>query len=246
MVYSQKYLTKKTENKLKDAEFSENKTGHRKRVKDRFLKHDISSFASYEIIEALLFFCNPRKDVKPEAKILDKLTNGNMLKFLAITPEILKQYNIKYIADNLLFLNKVMHEILARATKEKVSEFIFKNTKDISNYLIVRSGFLSKEELRILYLNAKNRLIEDEVLSKGTVNETAIYVREIASRALNKNATAVIISHNHPSGDFSPSREDVKITYTLKQALEIFSIALQDHIIVSEGNFFSFKTNGLL
>ena len=169
-----------------------------------------------------------------------------MLKFIGLTGESLKQNNIKYIGENLLFINKIMHEIISRAMKDKVSEFTFKNTKEIADYLSFRSGFLSKEELRILYLNSRNRLIEDEVISKGTINETAIYVREVAQKALNKNASSIILSHNHPSGDYSPSREDIKITYNLKQALEILDIQLQDHIIVSEGNFFSFKIKGLL
>lgn len=246
MVYSQKSSTKKIESKIPNIGVEVSNAGHRQRVKERFIKHDISHFASYEIIEAILFLCNSRRDVKPEAKILDRISNGNMLKFLNLTAEDLKQNNVKYVGESLIFVNKIMNEIIARAMKSRVSEFVFKNTKEISDYLIVRAGFLLKEELRILYLNSRSRLIEDEVISKGTINETAIYVREIAQKALTKNATSIIISHNHPSGDYSPSREDIKITYHLKQALEILDITLQDHIIVSESNFFSFKIKGLL
>ena len=245
MVYSQESSTKK-DNLLKDGKKEKTSTGHRARVKEKFNKQDISTFSNLELIEALLFFCNARRDVKPEAKELNKISGGNMLKFLFLTEEEIKSNDIKYIGDNLLFLNKIILELTARFFKDKITEFTFKNLDDIKNYLITRSGFLSKEELRVLYLNSKNKLIDDSVVSRGTINETAIYIREVVSLALKKTAMSIIISHNHPSGDISPSREDIKVTYDLKQALESVSIKLQDHIITSGTCYFSFKKEGLL
>jgi DNA repair protein RadC len=112
--------------------------------------------------------------------------------------------------------------------------------------LITRSGFLSREELRVLFLNSKNKLIEDDVVSKGTINEISLYIREIVALALKRTAVSIIVSHNHPSGDVMPSKNDIKTTYNLKQALDSVSIVLQDHIITSGNNYFSFKQEGLL
>lgn len=220
--------------------------GHRQRVKAKFANQDVSSFTNVEILEALLFFCHQRRDVKHEAIVLDKISGGSISKFLLLEEFHLKVANIKYVGNNVLFLNKVIKEIAARYFRDKIIEFTFGATKEIGEYLISRSGFISHEQLRVLYLNAKNRLIDDSVVSKGTVNETAIYIREIVSLALQKSAVSIVISHNHPSGDVTPSKEDIEITYNLRRALELMLINLQDHIIVSNNNYFSFKTEGLL
>ena len=245
MVYSQKSSTKKT-NLTENKKNINNKLGHRSRVKEKFNKQDISTFSNIDLIEGLLFFCNARRDVRDEAKMLEKISQGSILKFLFLTEDDIKSNNVKYIGENLLFLNKIMLELTSRFFKEKIVEFTFKNLEDIKNYLITRSSFLSREELRVLYLNSKNKLIDDGVLSKGTINETAIYIREVVSIALKKAAVSIIISHNHPSGDASPSRDDIRVTYDLKQALESVSIRLQDHIIISGNCYFSFKKEGLL
>jgi DNA repair protein RadC len=249
MVYSQKSSTKKTKMPLEDFEIKkikDGKMGHRARVRDKFNRQDISKFTNIDLIEALLFFCNPRRDVRPEAKTLDKISCGSMLKFLFLKEEDIKSNDIKYICDNLIFLNKIILEISARFFKDKIEEFTFKNTDQVKDYLIARAGFLSKEELRVLFLNSKNKLIDDDVVSKGTINEIALYVREVVVLALKKTAVSIIISHNHPSGDALPSKNDIKATYDLKQALGSVSIVLQDHIITSGNNYFSFKQEGLL
>ncbi len=242
MAYFQK-SSKKTNNSLED---SNTKIGHRARVREKFAKQDISKFPNVDLIEALLFFCNPRRDVKEEAKKLDKISKGSLLKCLFLTEEELKADEIKYIGENLLFLNKIILELSARFFRDKITEFTFENTIQVKDYLIARAGFLTREELRVLFLNAKNKLIEDDVISKGTVNETALYVREVVTLALKKMAISIIISHNHPSGDAKPSRADIKTTYQLKQALESVSISLHDHIITSGNTYFSFKNEGLL
>jgi DNA repair protein RadC len=224
----------------------DNTKGHRLRVKEKFKKQNISNFSNVEIIEALLFFCNIRRDVKNEAKVLDRISSDSILKFLFLTEDDIQANNIKYIGENLLLLNKIILELTARFFKEKITEFTFYNIEDIKNYLIVRSGFLSREELRILYLNSKNKLIDDDIISRGTINQTAIYIREVVALALKKAAMSIIISHNHPSGDVSPSRDDIKVTYNLKQALDSVCIKIQDHIIISRNRYFSFKQEGLL
>ncbi len=253
MAYLQKSSTKSTEIDLAEAESIEadrpkknQKLGHRARVKEKFTKQDVSLLPNVDLIEALLFFCNPRRDVRNEAKELNDLARGSILKFLFLTEEEMKFYNIKYVKDNLLFLNKIILELTARFFRDRIIDFTFKNLEDIKNYLITRSAFLTKEELRILYLNSKNKLIDDEVISRGTINETAIYIREVVSLALKKSAMSIIISHNHPSGEVAPSREDIKVTYDLKQALLSVSITLQDHIVTSGNRYFSFKKEGLL
>ena len=237
-----------SDSSLKELKISllDEKSGHRKRVKERFSKQDISIFSNAEIIEALLFFCNPRRDVKTEARLLEKLSQGSILKFLFLTEDHLETAEVKYVNDNLLFLNKVILELSSRYFRDKITEFSFKNIKEIGDYLVTRSGYLAQEQLRILFLNSKNKLIEDVVFSKGTVNETAIYIREVVTVALKKSAISLIVSHNHPSGDVTPSREDINITYNLKQALETVSITLQDHIVISGIKYFSFKNEGLL
>lgn len=241
-------FSEKTSFDVKSLAFTEksSKIGHRKRVKEKFKKQDIANLSNIEIFEALLFFCNPRRDVKTEASILHKITKGSIINFLLLEQADLKKANIKYVNENLLFLNQIIKEVVARYFKDKISEYVFANTYQIAEYLMARSGFLSREQLRVLYLNSKNKLIEDSIFSRGTVNETAIYIREVVSIALQKAAISVIISHNHPSGDVMPSREDIAITHDLKRALDIISITLQDHIIVSKNCYFSFKVEGLL
>lgn len=224
----------------------DHRIGHRKRIKEKFKKQDISTFSLIEVLEALLFFCHPRKDVKEEASLLNHISEGNVIKLLSLTAADLNKASIKHINENFLFLSAIIREIISRYFRNKITEYSFKNTKEVGEYLITRAGNLTQEQLRILYLNSKNRLIEDSITSKGTINETAIYIREIVALTLQKAAVSIIISHNHPSGESTPSHEDIAITHDLKRALELVSVNLQDHIIVARNHYFSFKEEGLL
>jgi DNA repair protein RadC len=239
-------LEEKTETNNVTNDSKNDASGHRKRVREKFMKQDISQFPNLEIIEAILFFCNPRKDVKQEARILNKISNGSVLKFIFLEMEDIKNNNIKYVGENLIFLTKIMRELISRYFLDKIPEITFRNLEEVSHYLISRSAFLKREEVRVLFLNAKNKLIDDIVVFKGTVNEVPIYPAEIVTLATGKRATSILLSHNHPSGDAKASEADLQMTYQLRQALALVGIMLQDHIIVSESKSISMAKEGLL
>ena len=219
--------------------------GHRERLKKKFLKQGISSLYDYEIIELLLFYSIPVKDTKPVAKEL--LKEFKNIKGIFDNIDSKKILKIKGFGENSLILFKLIKEIYTLIEKEKIFERkVLDNLEKVIKYATVSIGKSKVEEFKILCLNAKNELLTDVTLEKGIENEVYIYPKKIVKILLEENATAVILLHNHPSGNVKPSESDIKITKNLSNILRNIGIALHDHIIVSEKNYFSFREKGLI
>lgn len=222
--------------------------GHRKRLKERFtesLKNGATnSIPDYEIIEMLLFYCVPRKDVKELAKNILK-DFGSLSNLL--TSDVNKLSQNKNIPTGFINLAKIVNEASLRMLKEKAAErSVLSSWQQLLDYCKAAMAFEEKEQFRIIFLDQKNKIISDEVQQRGTVDETPIYPREVVKRALHLNAVSIIIAHNHPSGDPSPSRADIEITENLENALQAIDIKLHDHLIIAKDKHFSFAGNGLL
>jgi DNA repair protein RadC len=222
--------------------------GHRKRLKERFTEsikaQSTSAIPDYEIVELLLFYCLPRRDVKQLAKeILSEY--GSFTNLLTADFETLLK-DIK-IPQNFLTLIKTINEASLRMLKEKSKEkTVLSSWQSLLDYCKVAMGFESKEQFRIIFLDQKNKIIADEIQQKGTVDETPVYPREVVKRALFLNASSVIVAHNHPSGDASPSKADIEITEQIEKALNAVDIKLHDHLIIAKDKHFSFAGNGLI
>lgn len=219
-------------------------TGHRSRLRERFLKSKKGVVPDYEILEILLFASHPRGDVKPLAK--DLISHfGNLSKVINATEDELlacKGVNISAVAQF-----RVVQEASERLLKhEVIAKPILQSWKALIDYCRASMGHLNKEQFRILYLNRKNTLIADDLQEAGTVDQTPVYPREIVKRALQLEASAIIMVHNHPSGDVKPSRTDISVTKQIMAALKAVEILLHDHLIVSSKDSYSFKSNGVI
>ncbi len=220
--------------------------GHRKRLRERYLRGGCKALNDYEQLELLLTYAISRKDVKPIAKELlkryrnfEEITNASM-------DELMK---IEGIGEGSAIFFKFLGDItrdLFKGELEAIDLQEIDGTSSLVRYLRSDIGFLSKENFKVIYLNGKNRLLDDETMSVGTIDKASIYPREIVERALCYRAKSVIISHNHPSGEVKPSRSDIEITLKLKKTLEILEIRLLDHIIVSRDSYYSFLEEGIL
>ncbi|MFK7866670.1 MAG: DNA repair protein RadC [Alphaproteobacteria bacterium] len=218
--------------------------GHRARLRDRFMKDFGSHMADYEMLELLLCVAIPRRDVKPLAKELLKRF-GSLGGVFAASPADLKEH--KMIGDQAAFLVKLVQSLSLSMLKQGVEQStILSSWQAVLDYCRTAMAYEKIEQLRILFLNNRNQLIADEVPQKGTVNHTPIYPREIAKRALELGATALILVHNHPSGDATPSGEDIEMTKRVKNTLAPLEIYLHDHIIIAGKDYVSMKTLGLI
>lgn len=219
-------------------------SGHRKRLRERLLKSKKGSLPDYEVLEVLLFASSPRSDVKPLAKTLIAQL-GSLAKVLnASESELLK---VKGMNESAVAHLRVVQEAAERLLKEEVtSKPILQSWKALLDYCRASMGHLKSEQFRILFLNSKNRLIADELQEVGTVDQTPVYPREVVKRALELEASAIILVHNHPSGDTTPSKADIQLTRKIIQACEAVGIALHDHVIVSALSHCSFKSNGII
>ena len=217
--------------------------GHRDRLRERFLKSP-DSLPDYELLELLLFLAIPRRDVKPLAKTLlaqFKDLNG------VLNAPMSELTSISGISDNTATAIKVMRESGLRVLKQNViKQPVLNSWTRLIEYLTAAMAQEKKEHFRLLFLNKKNELIADEVQGSGTVDHTPAYPREIIKRALEVGATALILVHNHPSGDPSPSPADVTLTNAVIDAAKPFDIVIHDHIIISQNGHVSFRNEGLI
>jgi len=216
----------------------------RKRLRERFLKGGKDSLQDNELLEVLLSVAMPQRDVKPIAKKLLK-SFGSLNAIISAPSETLSQ--IDSISENSVAAIKSVFAISERTTKQELMEKpLLSNWKQLIVYCHMSMDFETKEHFRVLFLNKKNRLLDDEIQFSGTVDHTPAYPREIVKRALEIGATAMILVHNHPSGDPKPSPMDIEMTKMIVDAASPLNIAIHDHIIISRGNHFSFKKEGLL
>lgn len=218
--------------------------GHRERLRNRLTDSARGTLPDYEILEMLLFFSKPRGDMKPLAKELIA-TFGSFGKVLNADAEALKK--VKGVGDATVATLKIVQESVDRILKEEVEEKpVLQHWKALLDYCRAMMGHLSTEQFRVLYLNAKNVLIADEVQGTGTVNHTPVYPREVVKRALFLGATSIILTHNHPSGDPTPSPADIDMTYKIIEICKPMGIAVHDHLIISAKKHYSFKSNGVI
>jgi len=219
-------------------------SGHRKRLRQRFMKNGADNLPDYELLELVLFPALPRRDTKPLAKALLKRF-GSFAEVISADPQELKSIN--GIGEAGIVALKTVQGAALRLSQDEIMERpVLTSWDKLMKYCRASMAYEKSEQFRILFLNKKNILIADEVQQQGTVDHTPVYPREVVKRALELGATALIMVHNHPSGDPSPSRADIEMTKEVKDACEKLEIILHDHIIVSRSGNNSFKTMGLL
>ena len=218
--------------------------GHRERVFNNLLNKNVDNLTNVEILELILMISIPRKNTKPIAYDLIKKYK-NIYIILGLEIEELKLINNIGVKTSRFF--KILLILIQFINKEKVyNKEQFFDLEEVISYCKWKMCYLNKEELRVLYLNGKNQLIRDEINNYGTTNNVSINNREIIKQCLLLGAAGIILCHNHPSGDPSPSKEDITITHELKNILNSLDIKLIDHIIIGGLNSFSMKKNNLL
>lgn len=218
--------------------------GHRQRLRARFLESKKGSLPDYELLEIILFSASPRADVKPLAKELINVF-GSFPKVLNATKDELMR--VKGVNEAVIANLKVVQDAAERLLKEDVKEQpILQSWSSLLNYCRASMGHLKKEQFRIVFLNTKNMLIADELQEAGTVNQTPVYPREVVKRALELEASAIILVHNHPSGDVTPSKADIEITKQIIRAAEPLGVKVHDHLIIGANKHYSFRSNMLI
>ncbi len=221
--------------------------GHRKRVKDRYTHIEIRQLQDYEILEMLLFYAIPRADTKILAKLLLQEYGSIAAVINAPADKIKSMDGIGCAVVHLFKLMQDLHSrIILPVYGAKKSVEILNDWNAVLNYCKLTMGYkVGQEYFRVLYLNKKNAVVGDEC-HEGTVDKVSIYPREILKKVLNYSATAVILVHNHPSGDTRPSQDDIDVTQIICQALKNIGVTVHDHIIVAQNQHFSFRANRLL
>jgi DNA repair protein RadC len=219
-------------------------SGHRARLRARLLEAGGAALSDYELVEYLLSLAIPRRDTKPLAKALLK-EFGSLAELVSADPESLLR--VKGMGETSVAALKIVQATSLRLLKGRVTERpILASWSALLDWLRADMGPIPHERVRVLHLDSRNQLLRDEVMSEGTVDQSAIYVREVAKRALELSSSAVILVHNHPSGTTEPSRQDIHMTREVAGALEKLGIALHDHIIIGGGEHYSFRGAGLL
>ena len=225
--------------------------GHRERIKEKFLKNGIDGFAEYEILELLLTYCIPRKDTKPIAKeLLNKFKSlDNVFK-----ADLDKLSAIDGLGKNTVAFLKLIGDLPSIIYKDELKnkKLIDKETLKISNkdillkYLRNKIGYEEIEKFYVLYLSSSNEVIEFEENSVGTLDRSSVYPREIYKKIINLNAKSIILAHNHPSDNITPSKCDIELTNEIAKGLKNFGALLIEHIIITKNSYFSFLEEGLI
>lgn len=218
-------------------------SGHRGRLRQRFLAAP-DALPDYELLELLLATAIPRRDVKPLAKMLiDRF--GGFAEVIDAPIEVLSACD--GMGDASAAVLKVVRQAAIRLSRLSVlNRPVLTNWTQLQDYCTASMGRLPTEQFRLLFLDRKNVLIADEIQQSGTVDHTPLYPREVVKRALELHASAIIMVHNHPSGDTTPSKADVDMTRMVRDALRGVGITLHDHLIVGRKGTTSFKSCGLL
>jgi len=213
--------------------------GHRERLRARFRDAGADAVTDYELLELVLFRAIPQRDVKPLAKELIARF-GSFAEVIAAPSLRLRE--IKGMGDAAVTELKVVHAAAQRLAKGEVRKRpVLSSWGSVLDYCRTAMAFADKEEFRLLFLDKRNQLIADEVQQKGTVDHTPVYPREVVKRALELSATALILVHNHPSGDPTPSRADIQMTQSIIDVAKPLGIAVHDHIIVGKEGHASLK-----
>ena len=218
--------------------------GHRARLRSRVMDSGAEVLADYELLEFLLFGAQPRQDTKPLAKALIQRF-GSLAAVLAADPEALR--GVPGMGDAKIAVLLVAREAATRLAREDLRDRPLLSSWDrLVDYCRITLGHETVEQFRVLFLDRKNRLIADERQQRGTVDHTPVYPREVVKRALELGASAMILVHNHPSGDPTPSPADVEMTRAVAEAAKSLGIALHDHLILARSGQTSLRGLGLI
>ena len=218
--------------------------GHRERLRARFRESGATALADYELLEMALYRAIPRGDTKPLAKALLKKF-GTLSEVLAAPRERLKE--VEGVGDRAVDELKLIKAFAERTAGEAVRRRpVLSSWPALLDYCRTIMAFEEREQFRILFLDKKNVLIADEVQQTGTVDHTPVYPREVIRRALELSATAIILVHNHPSGDPTPSRADIQMTQTIVEVGKPLGIAVHDHLVIGREGHASFRGLGLI
>ncbi len=218
--------------------------GHRKRLRDRFLTAGPQAVADYELLEMILFPAKPQGDVKPLAKQL-------LLKFKdfpgVMNAEAKALMEVEGVGDAAVGAIKVVRAAAEKLLQAQAGErTVIDNWDALLDYCRVAMAHRKIEEFRLLFLNLRNQIIGEEIQQRGTVNHTPAYPREVVKRALEIGASALVLLHNHPSGDPQPSPDDIEITHKIVAACAGVGIRVHDHVVVGSDGHFSFRAHGLI
>ena len=213
--------------------------GHRNRLRARFLSAGSDALADYELLELILFRAIPQRDVKPLAKdLLKRFGSFNE----AVSAPISRLKEVKGLGEAAIKELKIVEAAAQRLARGKVGKRpVLSSWSSVLDYCRTAQAFADKEQFRILFLDKRNQLIADELQQKGTVDHTPVYPREVVKRALELSATALILVHNQPSGDPTPSRADIQMTQGVIDVAKPLGISVHDHIIVGKEGHASFK-----
>ncbi|EDQ06287.1 hypothetical protein DSM14862_00027 [Sulfitobacter indolifex] len=217
---------------------------HRQRLRSRFIDGGAAAMPDYEMLELVLFRAIPRRDVKPLAReLLDRFGDFNRV----ITAPAARLRDVKGIGEAVIVELKIVEAAAQRLARAKVlKRHVVASWDALLDYCHTTMAHLETEQFRVLYLDRKNILIADEEQAKGTVDHVPVYPREVAKRALELNASAIILVHNHPSGDPSPSRSDIDMTHQVATACDALGLTLHDHLIIGKSRELSFRNEGHL
>jgi DNA repair protein RadC len=218
--------------------------GHRARLRQRLLVGGGDALQDYELIEYLLALAIPRRDTKPLAKALIR-EFGGLGGVLTADPEALGR--VKGMGETSIAALKIAHAAAIRLLKTQTDDKpVLANWQALIDYLRADMAHHAIERFRFLHLNTRNRLIRDEVMSEGSIDQAAVHVREVIRRAIDLGSAAIILVHNHPSGDPAPSRADIDITRAIAEAGKRLGVSVHDHVIMGLNGHVSLRAQGLI
>ena len=217
---------------------------HRKRLRDRFMAGGAAAVPDYELLELVLFRSIPRRDVKPLARaLLDQFGDFNRV----VTAPAERLIEVSGIGESVITDLKIIEAATHRLARSRVMKrHVISSWDAILDYCHTTMAHRETEQFRVLYLDRKNILITDEEQARGTVDHVPVYPREVAKRALELNASALILVHNHPSGDPTPSQSDIDMTAKVQDACMALGLTLHDHLIIGKSRELSFRGEGYL
>lgn len=216
--------------------------GHRRRLREKFLTAGLSGFHDYEVLELLLTLGTPRKDCKPAAKAALRRF-GNLASVLEASPRQLCE--IDGIGPKNLFGIKLIPAVCERYLEKRLTAGeVLHNSRALFEYLYQSMQDKKREQFKVLFLDAKNRVLGIRTLFEGTLTSSSVYPREVVRAAMDHHAAALIFAHNHPSGDPQPSPEDTALTQKLIMACRVVDLTVHEHIIIGAGTYFSYADSG--
>jgi DNA repair protein RadC len=217
---------------------------HRQRLRQRFMQGGAAAMPDYEMLELVLFRAIPRRDVKPLARrLMDRF--GDFNRVVTAPPERLR--DVSGVGDAVITELKIVEAAAHRMARARIMQrHVLSSWDALLDYCHTTMAHRETEQFRVIFLDRKNTMIADEEQAKGTVDHVPVYPREVAKRALELNASALILVHNHPSGDPTPSQADISMTDQINAACLALGLTLHDHLVIGKSNELSFRAEGYL